>query len=346
MKIDSKKLEAGAFEILIRMGETEQNARIASGILVNADMRGISTHGVNLLRMMHNRVKAGMLQLPTRTTIVEDRNGTTVMDGNNGIGQVSAFHCLELTTEKAKKYGLSMVLLRKTNNIGALGYYTSVAARKGLIQLLMTNGNPSMAPYGAAEPFFGTNPISIGIPVEGERPVFLDMSSSVVARGKIRLASLRGESIPEGWALDENGDPTTDPKKALKGCMLPLGGPKGSGLAMIVDILSGVLSGSSFSKAIKSFHTLEGPTGVGACFIGIDPNRFMPMEQFSTLVRKYVEDMKGLKKQKGFTEILAPGELELNREERSAKEGIEVPDEVIRELDTMCKELGSSFSFQ
>jgi len=345
MKIESRRLEEGAFEILIRMGETEENAHIASGILVNADMRGISTHGVNLLRMVHNRVKAGMLRLPTRTTIVEDRNGTTVMDGNNGLGQVSAFHCLELTMEKAKKYGLSMVLLRKTNNIGALGYYTSVAARKGLIQVLMTNGNPSMAPYGAAEPFFGTNPISIGIPAKGDRPVFLDMSSSVVARGKIRLASLKGEKIPEGWALDENGEPTTDPKKALRGCMLPLGGPKGSGLAMMVDILSGVLSGSSYSKAIKSFHALEGPTGVGACFIGIDPDRFMPAEHFYTLVQRYVEEMKGLKRQKGFAEILAPGELELNREESSSREGIEVPDEVIRELDAMCKELGSTFSF-
>jgi len=338
-------LEEGAFELLIRMGETEENARVASGILVNADMRGISTHGVNLLRMVHNRVKAGMLELPTRTTIVEDRNGTTVMDGNNGLGQVSAFNCLELTMEKAKKYGLSMVLLRKTNNIGALGYYTSVAARKGLIQVLMTNGNPSMAPYGAAEPFFGTNPISIGIPVKGDRPVFLDMSSSVVARGKIRLASLKGEKIPEGWALDENGEPTTDPKKALKGCMLPLGGPKGSGLAMMVDILSGVLSGSNYSKAIKSFHTLEGPTGVGACFIGIDPDRFMPAAHFYTLVERYVEEMKGLRRQRGVTEILAPGELELNREESSSREGIDVPDEVIRELDSMCKELGSTFSF-
>lgn len=338
-------MEEGAFELLIRMGETEENARVASGILVNADMRGISTHGVNLLRMVHNRVKAGMLELPTRTTIVEDRNGTTVMDGNNGLGQVSAFNCLELTMEKAKKYGLSMVLLRKTNNIGALGYYTSVAARRGLIQVLMTNGNPSMAPYGAAEPFFGTNPISIGIPVKGDRPVFLDMSSSVVARGKIRLASLKGEKIPEGWALDENGEPTTDPKKALKGCMLPLGGPKGSGLAMMVDILSGVLSGSNYSKAIKSFHTLEGPTGVGACFIGIDPDRFMPAAHFYTLVERYVEEMKGLRRQRGVTEILAPGELELNREESSSREGIDVPDEVIRELDSMCKELGSTFSF-
>jgi len=338
-------LEEGAFELLIRMGETEENARVASGILVNADMRGISTHGVNLLRRVHNRVKAGMLELPTRTTIVEDRNGTTVMDGNNGLGQVSAFNCLELTMEKAKKYGLSMVLLRKTNNIGALGYYTSVAARRGLIQVLMTNGNPSMAPYGAAEPFFGTNPISIGIPVKGDRPVFLDMSSSVVARGKIRLASLKGEKIPEGWALDENGEPTTDPKKALKGCMLPLGGPKGSGLAMMVDILSGVLSGSNYSKAIKSFHTLEGPTGVGACFIGIDPDRFMPAAHFYTLVERYVEEMKGLRRQRGVTEILAPGELELNREESSSREGIDVPDEVIRELDSMCKELGSTFSF-
>jgi LDH2 family malate/lactate/ureidoglycolate dehydrogenase len=340
MKIAKQTLEEGAKDILIRIGEEEANAQRCAEILVNADMRGISTHGVNLLRMISNRVAAKMLQVPSYISIVEEQNGTLVCDGHNGLGQVGAFRCTEHALEKAKKYGLSMVLLRSTNNIGALGYYSSWAAKKGIILVVMTNGNPSMAPFGGAEPFLGSNPISIGIPVQGEKPVFLDMSSSVVARGKIRLAALRGEPIPEGWALDENGEPTTDPKKALKGCLLPLGGPKGSGLAMIVDILSGILSGSQYSRRIKSFHTLEGPTGVGACFVGIDPSRFMLYDKFTALVEEYIQEMKSIKKQKGVKEILAPGELELLKEEKSKIEGVEVPDEVVHELNKLLKNLG------
>jgi len=334
VKVAEKALRGAATEILVGLGEESAAAATAAEALVRADMRGVSTHGVNLLRMISKRAAAGMLRIPTKVDVVREDDTTAVLDGNDGLGQVAGYRAMRLSVEKAKLHGLGMVALRNTNNIGALGYYTSTAASSdGVIAVAMTNGNSSVAPFGSADPFFGTNPFSVAIPVAGERPIVLDMSSSVVARGKIRLAALGGKSIPEGWALDEAGQPTTDPKRALEGSLLPLGGPKGSGIAMMIDILAGVLSGSSYGRRLKSFHELQGPTGVGATFIAIDAGRFIDPAAFSATLRAYVLEIKGLRKQKGMEEILVPGELEFRKEEASRDSGIEVPDEVVKGID-------------
>ena len=344
MRIAEKTLCDTAKEILLRLGEEEEGARIAAEALVAADMRGISTHGVNLLRLVLQRVAAGMLTLPTRVDAVADGPTTAVLDGNNGLGQVAAFRGMRLSVEKAKHSGVGMVSLRNTNNIGALGYFTSLAAGDGVVSIVMTNGNPSVAPFGSAEPFLGTNPLSIGVPALRGQPLVLDMSSSVVARGKIRLASLSGESIPLGWALDVAGAPTCDPALALKGCLLPLGGPKGSGLAMMIDIFSGMLSGSAYGRNLKSFHELDGPTGVGACFISADIGRFLSPESFAMKMNGYIKEIKGLRRQAGVAEIFLPGEVESQREEESRRHGVEIPDAVVAGLDQALVKLGSPLS--
>lgn len=345
MRIAQKVLLDAAKEILVLLGEENESARIAAEALVTADMRGISTHGVNLLRMMSERVSAGILTVPTRIDVVADDVTTAVLDGNNGLGQVAAYRGLRLSVEKARRSGMGMVSLRNTNNIGALGYFTSSAAEDdGVASIVMTNGNPSVAPYGSADPFFGTNPLSIGVPALPGRPLVLDMSSSVVARGKIRLASLSGESIPPGWALDDTGAPTCDPSLALKGCLLPLGGPKGSGLAMMIDIFSGMLSGSAYGRRLKSFHELDGATGVGACFIAIDIGRFVDPGSFAVKMAEYIQEIKGLRKQAGVAEILLPGEVERKKLEESRRAGIEIPEPVAKGLDQVLAKLGSRLS--
>ena len=342
MKIPRESLFDAAKEILGLLGEESESARIAAEALVTADMRGISTHGVNLLRMMSERVAAGMLTVPTRVDVVAEDVTTAVLDGNNGIGQVAACRALRLSVEKAKSSGMGMVTLRNTNNIGALGYFTSSAAEHdGVASIVMTNGNPSVAPHGSAEPFFGTNPLSIGVPALPGRPLVLDMSSSVVARGKIRLASLSGDSIPSGWALDAAGEPTCDPALALKGCLLPLGGPKGSGLAMMIDIFSGMISGSAYGRKLKSFHELDGATGVGACFIAIDIGRFTDQQSFAVKMAEYIQEIKGLRKQAGVEEILLPGEVERKKQEESRRSGIEIPEPVAKGIDQVLTKLGS-----
>ncbi len=342
MRIPEQTLLFAAKEILALLGEEKENARIAAEALVGADMRGVSTHGVNLLRLMSQRVAAKMLDLPTRIEVIKNDKATAVLNGNNGLGQVAAHHGIRASVEKAKRSGIGMAVVRNTNNLGALGYYSSQAAsRDGVVSILMTNGNPSVAPFGGAEPFFGTNPVSIAVPSSGGRSLVLDMSASVVARGKIRLAAMSGECIPPGWACDETGEPTTDPKRALKGSLLPLGGPKGSGLAMMIDILAGVLSGSSYGRRLKSFHELEGATGVGACFIAIDVGRFVDPASFAEMIGGYVGEMKGLRKQPGVNEILAPGEVELRKEEENRRSGIEVPDPVAKAINEILENLGS-----
>jgi LDH2 family malate/lactate/ureidoglycolate dehydrogenase len=342
VKIAQEVLCSAAQDILLRLGEEEENAGIASEALVAADMRGISTHGVNLLRMVSQRVAAGMLALPTRVNITADGQATSVLDGNNGLGQVAAYRGMRQSVEKAKLNGVGMVTVRNTNNIGALGYFTSRAAREGFVSIVMTNGNPSVAPFGSADPFFGTNPLSIGVPALHGLPLVLDMSSSVVARGKIRLASLNGDSIPIGWALDETGAPTQDPARALKGCLLPLGGPKGSGLAMMIDIFAGMLSGSAYGQKLKSFHELDGATGVGACFIAVDVARFLDPEIFAGKIASYTEEIKGLRRQEGVAEILLPGEVEEKREQENRLRGVDIPDAVVTSLDETLAKLGSS----
>jgi LDH2 family malate/lactate/ureidoglycolate dehydrogenase len=344
VRIAEKALRDIAKEILLRLGEGEEGACTAADALVAADMRGISTHGVNLLRMISQRSAAGMLTLPTRVDRVSDGPTTAVLDGNNGLGQVAAYHSMRLSIEKAKLSGVGMVLLRNTNNIGALGYFTSLAACDGVVSIVMTNGNPSVAPFGSADPFLGTNPLSIAVPALPDRPLVLDMSSSVVARGKIRLASLNGESIPLGWALDNTGTPTSDPALALKGCLLPLGGPKGSGLAMMIDILSGMLSGSAYGRKLKSFHELDGATGVGACFISADIGRFQDPESFAMKMKGYIEEIKGLRRQTGVAQILLPGEVERTCEEESRLRGVEIPDAVVSSLDQTLAKLGSALN--
>lgn len=342
MRIAEKILREAAKEILVNLGEDKGNAEIASESLVRADMRGISTHGVNLLRLISRRVAAKMLVLPTRVTIVSDDAATALIDGNNGLGPVAALCAVDIAIEKAKKYGIGMVALRNTNNIGALGCISSTAARRAVISIATTNGNPSMAPFGAAEPFLGTNPLSIAVPCGNRDPLVLDMSSSIVARGKIRLASLSSQTIPVGWALDEAGEPTTDPKNALKGCLLPVGGPKGSGLAMMIDILSGMLSGSAYGKKLKSFHELEGTTGVGASFICIDISHFIDKDAFMKLILEYADQIKALRRQPGFTEIFLPGEVESKKEADNSRLGIDVPEVVVKSIDEILISLGSA----
>lgn len=342
MRIAETLLRDAAREILTGLGEEKENAAIAAEILVRSDMRGVSTHGVNLLRQIVKRKAAAMLSIPTRVEILREDAAAALLDGCDGLGQVAGYRAMRLSVEKALQAGIAMVGVRNTNNVGALGYYTSTAASSGkVIALCMTNGNPSVAPYGSADPFFGTNPISVGIPLPGGNPIVLDMSSSVVARGKIRLAALSGEKIPLGWACDETGAPTTDPAKALKGSLLPLGGPKGSGLAMVIDILAGLLTGSAYGLKLKSFHELEGPTGVGATFIAIDIGRFMDPGQFAALVGGYAKEIKALRLQPGASEILLPGEVESIKEEKSRIAGIELPEAVAKAIDEILVKSGS-----
>jgi len=233
-------------------------------------------------------------------------------------------------------------LVRNTNNIGFLAFYTMMAAEKGMVGIIMTNGAAAISPWGGAEAFFGTNPLSIAVPGDSDKAaIVLDMSSSLVARGKVRRAQKLKENIPLGWAFDETGTPTTDPAAALKGTLAPMGGPKGYGLALMVDILAGMLSGSKYGTEVKTFHLPEGPTGVGVCCLAVDVERFMSVEAFKGLIRSYAGSIRGSKKAQGVSRIYLPGEIESEREQASSKEGIEINPDTTKNLNQLLERIKS-----
>jgi len=339
--ISEKKLKKVISEILKGYGENEESALLAADCLVKADMRGISTHGTYLLIPMFQRVKAGMLNLPTKITLVKENNATSIIDGGNGLGQLAARKAMDISIKKAKKYGIALTLVRNTNNISFLGYYSNLATQEGMIGFIGCNAAPSMAPWGSLEAFIGTSPISISIPAKKERSIILDMSSSIVARGKIRKASRNKEEIPLGWAIDEDGNPTTDPNEALKGTLLPIAGPKGSALAIVIDIIAGMISGSRFGPEVKTFHKLKGATGVGVFCMAIDISQFIELELFYSKIDEYIRSIKNLKKVKNTSEIYLPGEIEFIREQKSREEGIKLDSKVMKNLNDILEELGN-----
>lgn len=340
--ITEKELKKIATEILKLYGENENSASLAADCLVKADMRGIFTHGTYLLIPMHDRIKAGMLQIPTKTSLVKDNDAASIIDGGNGLGQLAARQAMEISIKKAKKFGVATTLVKNTNNISFLGYYTDLASQKGMIGAVGCNAAPSMAPWGSTEAFIGTSPFSVSMPAKNERPIILDMSSSIVARGKIRKASRNKEQIPLGWAIDQEGNPTTDPNEALKGTLLPIAGPKGSALAIVIDIVTGMLSGSKYGTDVKTFHKLEGPTGVGVFCIAIDISHFIELDTFYSKIDDYIRSIKNLKKTKDTSEIYLPGEIEFLREEKAQKEGIEFSSQTMNKLNDILVKLGSN----
>jgi len=335
------RLKAAVSEVLKAYGAAEDEVPLVAESLVRAEMRGTDTHGLPYLKVLIERIDARMVEVPTRVTILRQDRATGLLDGGNGIGQVAGWKAMELSVLKAREFGIGLTLVRNTNNIGFLAFYTLWVAGQGLVGMAMANANAAISPWGGAEAFFGTNPVSIAVPGR-EEPLALDMSSSLVARGRIRKAHRLGQKIPLGWAFDEFGAPTEDPRAALKGVLAPIGGPKGYGLALMVDILAGMLSGAAFGPAVKSFHQLTGPTRVGALMLAIDVERFMPLAQFRTLLTGYTESIRGSRKAKGTSRIYLPGEIESEKEKTSRMQGIQLSDASVEMLNQLLEKANSS----
>ena len=338
MKIAADHLMRAIIQLLRALGAEDKEARLVAEILVQADMRGIRTHGCAFLPLIAERCAHGLLNIPTKTELITNEGAITHIDGNNGLGQVAAVEAMQISIDKARNHGVALALIRNTNHIGFLGYYTLMAATEGMIGICATNAAASVAPWGGAEAFFGSNPLSIAVPVANETPLVLDMSASVVARGKIRRAQRFNENIPPGWALDETGRPTADPVEALKGTLLPIAGPKGSGLALFIDLMCGLLSGSKYGRDLLTFHKPIGPTGVGAMFMAVDIGRFMPLARFETLAKEYAAAIRNSRKAAGVERIFLPGEIEADKAEAGKSEGLEVDSQIIEKINALLEQ--------
>ena len=337
MRVATENLLVSIATLLQTLGAEDHEAKLVAEILVQADMRGIHTHGCAFVPLIAERCHHEVLNLPTKVDLIVDEEAITHIEGNNGLGQVAAAKAMQVSIHKAKKHGVALTLIRNTNHIGFLGYYTHMAAAKGMMGICATNAASSIAPWGGAEPFFGSNPLSIAAPVANGTPIVLDMSSSVVARGKIRRAQRLNEKIPTGWALDKTGTPTTDPAEALRGTLLPIAGHKGYGLALFIDLMCGLLSGSKYGPGLLTFHKPIGPTGVGAMLMAIDIGRFMPLAQFETLVSEYAEAIRKSQKAIGVERIFLPGEIEADKANESQLKGIDVDSQIVEKINLLLE---------
>lgn len=342
MRILREDLFDAVHELLLSVNETDTAARIAADNLCTADARGVVTHGTYLLTPIFQRAEVGQLELPTTPTLAMDGGAVCAVDGGNGLGPVAGMFAAQMALDRASKFGISLVLIKNTNNLGSLSYYTEWLARHGMVALMSCNAAPAMAPWGGSEAFIGTNPIAIAIYTGTDILFSADMATSVVARGKIRKASREGKSIPADWALDAEGLPTTDPAAALKGTLLPMAGPKGSSIALAVDIVSGLLAGAEHAPNLRSFHAPEGKTGVGASLIAIDISKFMELRQFAEEMDEYVQSIKAMKKARQTSEIYIPGEIEQQKEKISNDTGIVLDDKAVEVLNQLLISINSN----
>ena len=309
--------------------------------LVLANLRGVDSHGVSRVGVYAERLEAGLVARETRLRVLHETPVSALLDGGNGPGIVVAARAMDIAARKAGESGVGAVSVRRSNHCGMLAYYTRRAAAGGLISLATTSAPANMAPWGGAERFFGTNPLSYGIPAGEEDDIVFDMASSHVARGKIILAGKNGQSIPLGWALDPDGRETTDPGDALEGLVLPLGGPKGSGIAFLVEVLSSILSGANFGPHIPPLYdNPDEEQDVGHFFLALRPDLFQPRREFLGRMDGLIREIRAIRPAPGVEEVLLPGEPELRKEEERRENGIPLSHEVFEELTALSSRYG------
>jgi|YelNatPaOPRAMG01_1025707.scaffolds.fasta_scaffold24411_2 uncharacterized oxidoreductase len=317
------------------VGATDYEAKCVAEHLVESNLIGHDSHGIILIPDYYKVIKEGKIRPKTKIKIIHETNDSALVDGNWGFGQVAAKEAMEIAIKKAKTSAISAVGLFHVYHIGMLGYYSMMAAEQDLIGIVMCNSAPIMSPYGGFSRLLGTNPISVAIPAGKWKPFLMDFATSVVAAGKVRVALNRGEKIPYGWILDKEGRPTDNPADLYEGgVLLPFGGYKGYTLALLVDILSGALTGHGCSSSP------EYETGNGTFMIVINPANFTPLEAFKKRVDELFQTIKSSPTAPGVNEIFIPGELEFRTKEKRLKEGIPVDEKTWQSIEIVAKELG------
>ena len=338
---DAGSLRAFCEEIFLSCGMAQEDAAIVADSLVQANLRGVDSHGVARVGIYVKRLKMGLVNPRPNVEVAQESAATLLVDGGNGMGQVVGVRALELGLDKARKSGGVSVGVRHSNHYGAGAYYVQRAVARDVIAFAYSNAPPTMAPWGGVDPYLGTNPYAYGVPAGEHRPIILDMATSIVARGKIILMAESDEPIPEGWAIDEQGNPTTDAQEALEGSVLPFAGPKGYALSLMIDIMAGALTGAGFGPGINSMYdNFDDPQNVGAFFQLVDIGRFADSATFKARVDRMIEEIKSSRKAAGTEEIFLPGEIEFRTEEERMVSGIPVGAETISELREVGRNCG------
>ncbi|HBY93215.1 MAG TPA: lactate dehydrogenase [Chloroflexi bacterium] len=345
--VDHKGLLDFLTEVYQRVGLSAGNAALVADSLVTPSLQGNPSHGVLLAYGYFRRLQAGNPDPKAVPEVISDSGATAVIDGKNAMGQMVSALAMRLAIDKARDYGVGIVGARATNHFGATGYWSSMALKSDMIGIAMTNTSPLMAPWGGTTPVLGSSPVSVAIPAGREAPVLLDMATTMVAGGKLRVAQMRGEKIPIGWAVGADNQLTDDPAAALKGHILPLGGVcgyKGYGLALVVDILSAVLMGAGFGTAIKLDS--KDPRNLGHYFQAIDVSRLMPVDEFKARVDALLQELKSSELEPGVERVYYAGEMEAVFAEEQRRNGLRLDGPVYKDLEKIGAEVGVPVTFR
>ena len=343
-RYSKEQLESLVAHLARAVGVPAGDAALFADALIDADMHGISTHGISRLNIYLRRIQAGLIVPDAELKIDRQAGSIFAFDAGNGLGQVQARKALDLLMPKAIENGVAAGTIRNSQHFGALSYYCNLAAAQRFVLLAMTNSEPAMSPEGGYEAFFGTNPIAASFPTGKGFTVKIDLATATIARGNIIAAQKRNAPIPLGWALDRNGEPTTDASEALLGTVLTMAGHKGYALALMVELFSGVLSGSAIGKGIGSMYKdMDRKQNVGHFFCLFHIDAFLDYADYLKRIDAAIGQIKASKRRPGVEEILVPGERSARKAARHASEGIAVSDETLREIEQWCSRLNVPF---
>jgi L-2-hydroxycarboxylate dehydrogenase (NAD+) len=342
-------------QVFAALGTPPEDARICADVLLASDRRGIESHGVGRLKAYYERIRAGVQLVETELEIVQETATTALVDGHHGMGAVIAHRSMRLAMDKAQQYGLGAVAVRNSTHFGIAGYYALMAARQGMMGLALTNARPVVPPTFGAEPMLGTNPIAFAAPSDTGFPFCFDAATSVVSRGKIEVHDRAEKPTPEGWVIDDAGQPLTDPRQILRGLpmgqamMLPLGGAgeatggyKGFDLATLVEILCASLCGGASMKDLLGFAPdgSRRPYMLGHFLLAIDVEHFLPLEVSKQTTGQIMRDLQNSRLAPGQERIYVAGEEEHEKQELVRERGIPVNRNLRRDLLTVRDELG------
>lgn len=326
--------------MLIALDVPPSDADLIADSLVMAELWGHPSHGLLRLPWYMARIESGVMSAVTQPEVIADGGAVTVIDGRDGIGQVLAAHAANAAIDRAQLSGVAAAAVRNSNHFGMAAYFTRMACARGCIGLLTTNASPAMPPWGGRKKLVGSNPWSVAAPAGGTREVILDIANTTVARGKIYVAAEKGEAIPETWALDAEGLPTTDPLSAIAGSILPISGHKGYGIAVMMDVLSGVLTGSSYGASVAGPYQSERRSGCGHLFIALRIDAFLPAAEFEARIGQLIEELKASPKARGSDEVTVPWELEHRNEELNRRRGVDLAPKTLDALNRLAARHG------
>ena len=329
---------ASAFE---SVGMPSADARTVAALMAEADLQGSDGHGVIRLPQYVKRIRAGGVNLEPNITVIRERAGMALMHGDNAMGHLVMKRAAELAIAKAKDAGIAWVGAQWSNHAGPASLYARMALAHDMIGMYFAVGNANhLPPWGGLDMLLSTNPIAVAIPADKEGPIVLDMATTVTAYGKVKAKAARGELMPEGWMIDREGRPLTDPKRANEGFLLPIGGYKGYGLSLVVGILAGTLNGAAMGKEVIDFNAdAQSPTNTGQAIVAIDPAAFGEIAEFKAAVDTIIRDLRASERMPGVDRIRVPGERsqELIAEQRGS--GIAIAPALVQTLDRLAEDL-------